>query len=51
MLAIIPRVESQYKNFWQNLVATFCPLFTRQRQLAALQTLEVPLDGANTADS
>ena len=22
------RVESQYKNFWQNLVATFCPLFT-----------------------
>ena len=24
----VSRVESQYKNFWQNLVATFCPLFT-----------------------
>ena len=26
-------------------------LMTRRHQLAALQTLEVPLDGANTADS
>ena len=27
-LAQWTRVESQYKIFWQNLVATFCPLFT-----------------------
>ena len=24
---VFTRVESQYKIFWQNLVATFCPLF------------------------
>ena len=27
----VTRVESQYKNFWQNLVATFCPLFTCEK--------------------
>ena len=25
------RVESQYKNFWQNLVATFCPFYTCEK--------------------
>ena len=25
------RAESQFKNFWQTLVATFCPLFTRKK--------------------
>ena len=27
----VSRVESQYKNFWQNLVATFYPLYTCEK--------------------
>ena len=26
-----PRLESQYKFFWQNLVSTFCPLYTCEK--------------------